>query len=232
MQIAYITTHPLIAKSIQSLHNLTKLEDHESNLDIFHSKEVFLIVWKDHKHLQLSLRRTIEETLYEALLIPVDTLTKINPERWIGDVITPVVMYRGERELIEGSWKQGEHDAHLSAEGTLFFEHIDPMSDFSFDGYGYSFGGSLLDLDEPIDAIHHEHIDLLYAPDGYSLGWFDILKTLQKNKDMKEALYPLFLVSDSDSATEQHTKHLIEIAAFLQSEIQSNPLSEEIALHL
>ncbi len=106
------------------------------------------------------------------------------------------------------------------------------MSDFSFDGYGYSFGGSLLDLDGSIDPVHHEHIDLLYAPDGYSVGWFDILKTLQKNKEMKEALYPLFLISDSDSATEKNAKNLVEIAAFLQAEIQSNPLSDEIAVNL
>lgn len=106
------------------------------------------------------------------------------------------------------------------------------MSDFSFDGYGYSFGGSLLDLDGSIDPVHHEHIDLLYAPDGYSIAWFDILKTLQKNKDMREAVYPLFLVSDSDLSTTKNTKNLIEIAAFLQAEIRSNPLGEEIAVNL
>lgn len=221
MQIAYITKHEGVKNALIAEHQLTPLSDHTSKLEIYHNKDVFLLSGGTPQDLQLYLRRTIEETLFEAILIPVDTTTKVNPERWIGDVITPVVLYKGDNALIEWEWSDDARDEHLTKDNTLFLEHINPLSDYAYRDFGYSFGGSLVDLAGKLNSDLHDHIDLLYAVDGYTLEWFDICKILLKSGEMKEALYPLFLVVESESDVERNISHIKEISEFLKNEVFS-----------
>mgnify|MGYP000290544030 FL=1 len=79
-----------------------------------------------------------------------------------------------------------------------------------------------MDLATLPDENSYDRIDLLYSVDGYSLGSFDLLKTLSKNKDMREALYPLFIVvstHDNEAETEQGILNAFEISKFLHTEL-------------
>ena len=221
MQIAYITKNSSIKNAIVAHFGLKSLASEANKLEIYHSKDVVLLFWSE-QDLQLYARRTIEDTVFDAVIIPIDTIVKINPERWIGDIVTPVVVYRWDNTLIASEWDPDERDSHLQADTTLFFEHINPISDFSYGKFGYSFGWSVVDLATLPDENSYDRIDLLYSVDGYSLGSFDLLKTLSKNKDMREALYPLFIVVsayDNEAETEQWILNTFEISKFLHTEL-------------
>ena len=221
MQIAYITKNLLLKSTIITHFDLKPLVSETSKLEVYHSKDIILVFWSE-QDLQLYARRTIEDTVFDAVIIPIDTIVKINPERWIGDIITPVVLYRWDSVLVETEWNPDERDSHLQADSTLFFEHINPISDFSYGKFGYSFGWSIVDFSSTQDEAHHDRIDLLYAADGYSIGSFELLKTLSKNKDMREALYPLFIVVssyDNESETQQGVINAFEISKFLHTEL-------------
>lgn len=221
MQIAYITKNPTLKNAIIAHFDLKLLASETSKLEIYHSKDIILAFWSE-QDLQLYARRTIEDTVFDAVIIPIDTIVKINPERWIGDIVTPVVMYRWDSALVEAEWDPDERDSHLQTDSTLFFEHINPISDFSYGKFGYSFGWSIVDFANTQDEAHYDHIDLLYAADGYSIGTFELLKTLSKNKDMREALYPLFIVvssNDNIPELEQGILNAFEISKFLHTEL-------------
>lgn len=221
MQIAYITKNSILKDAIVAHFELKPLLSETNKLEIYHSKDIVLVFWSE-QDLQLYARRTIEDTVFDAVIIPIDTIVKINPERWIGDIVTPVVVYQWDSTLIAGDGDPDERDSHLRPDTTLFFEHITPISDFSYGKFGYSFGWSIVDVANTQDENLHDRIDLLYAADGYSIGYFDLLKTLSKNKDMREALYPLFIVVsqyDNEDETKQGMLHAFEISTFLHTEL-------------